>query len=330
MATEAEQQKALMERKRSLAFGAAKQMAQTLSMQGKDPEQWAGAVTEAIIRNPDIIKCDELSFAKAIRDCCTMGLVPDGTQAALVPFKGQATMLPMVGGLKKVVHEVTGTICRSKTVRKQDKFTYRETEKGVEFEHEPNLFAEGDNPIVAAWAAITVKGQTAIRVITITEIDEAEKHSPKKDGSVWRQHRAAMAEKTAVHRLMREHKYLIYSQGQQERVDAVVNSDIEPTEAIDVTPAAEAETGTEKEEKPPKAPRKNGAPRKQAAQPAATTQEPPKEPEAPAAPAEPPPPTDDDAPPDTATAPAKDPQAPIDFSQPIDLGGVGGEDMEDL
>ena len=75
---------------------------------GYDPEQYAAVVLNAMVVNPSLAECTKQSLEKSIIDCLNLGLLPDGKEAAIVPFKsGQsmnATLVPMVGGMVKLAH----------------------------------------------------------------------------------------------------------------------------------------------------------------------------------------------------------------------------------
>ncbi|QDP64883.1 MAG: putative recombination protein [Prokaryotic dsDNA virus sp.] len=67
-----------------------------------DFKAFKNAAVVAITDNPSILQCDKQSVFKAIRTLAGAGLVPDGREAAIVPFKGQAQAMPMVAGIVKV------------------------------------------------------------------------------------------------------------------------------------------------------------------------------------------------------------------------------------
>lgn len=65
-------------------------------------DAFRNAAIVAVQDNPSILSCSPDSVFKAIRRLAGAGLVPDGREAAIVPFKGQAQAMPMVGGLRKI------------------------------------------------------------------------------------------------------------------------------------------------------------------------------------------------------------------------------------
>lgn len=67
------------------------------------------AAVVAVTDNPGILSCKPQSVFKAVRTLAGAGLVPDGREAAIVPFKGEAQAMPMVAGLVKVARN-TGKV----------------------------------------------------------------------------------------------------------------------------------------------------------------------------------------------------------------------------
>lgn len=65
-------------------------------------DAFRNAAVVAVQDNPGILNCQPDSVFRAIRKLAGAGLVPDGREAAIVPFKGQATAMPMVSGLRKI------------------------------------------------------------------------------------------------------------------------------------------------------------------------------------------------------------------------------------
>jgi recombination protein RecT len=65
-------------------------------------KNFQNAAIVAVSDNPSILSCDRQSVFKALRTLAAAGLVPDGREAAIVPFKGSARAMPMVAGLVKV------------------------------------------------------------------------------------------------------------------------------------------------------------------------------------------------------------------------------------
>lgn len=64
-------------------------------------DAFRNAAIVAVQDNPSILQCEKSSVFRAIRRLAASGLVPDGREAAIVPFKGKAQAMPMVAGIIK-------------------------------------------------------------------------------------------------------------------------------------------------------------------------------------------------------------------------------------
>src|SRR6056297_2544476 len=70
-----------------------------------NPDTFRNAAIVAVQTNPTILNCSPESVFTAVRHLAGIGLMPDGREAALVPFKGRAQAQPMVYGLIKAVKQ---------------------------------------------------------------------------------------------------------------------------------------------------------------------------------------------------------------------------------
>lgn len=139
--------------------------------------------------NPAILTCERRSVFKSLRKLAAAGLVPDGREAALVPFKtkidGQFVQacqaMPMVFGLIKTARnsgEITDIRAHIVYQREVDegKFEYvvGDTET---LRHEPILFGDrGD--AVGVYAIATLKDRTTIReFMTAEQVDRVRRSS---------------------------------------------------------------------------------------------------------------------------------------------------------
>ena len=69
-----------------------------LERMGITPEAYERVVLNAVIHNPGLADCDRTSLDIAVADLIQSGLMPDGRQAAIVPFNGKATVISMIEG----------------------------------------------------------------------------------------------------------------------------------------------------------------------------------------------------------------------------------------
>jgi recombination protein RecT len=205
--------------------------------------------------NPGIIQCNAESVFKSIRKLAAAGLVPDGREAALVPFKGTCTAIPMVQGLIKMarrsgdVKDIRAHIVYQNELD-QGRFTYRIGDD-EQLEHDPILFDErGD--VVGTYAIAKLKDGTLVReFMSIDDVERIRRGAASQGGSaqpkgIWANHYNEMVKKTVIRRLV---KRLDLSAEDMRHI----TMDDEPRQIRDVTP--------ERDE--PDAPRKNLAQRMQ-------------------------------------------------------------------
>ena len=66
-------------------------------------ERFVRVVLTAIQNSPKLAEMDRASLWNASMRAAQDGLLPDGREGALVPFKGKVTWIPMVAGIRKKV-----------------------------------------------------------------------------------------------------------------------------------------------------------------------------------------------------------------------------------
>src|SRR3546814_9174090 len=66
-------------------------------------EKFHRVAVTAISSNPDLLNVDRTSLFGALMKAAQDGLLPDGREGAIVPFKGKASWMPMVAGIMKKV-----------------------------------------------------------------------------------------------------------------------------------------------------------------------------------------------------------------------------------
>lgn len=148
------------------------------------PDAFRNAAVVAVSDNPKILSCDEASIFKAIRRLASAGLVPDGREAALVPFKTKINgsfvdvcqAMPMVFGLIKSARR-SGTVkdIRAHIVYQREvdegRFTYVVGDE-ESLEHKPILFGDR-GPAVGAYAIATlIDGMLVREFMAAEDIDK--------------------------------------------------------------------------------------------------------------------------------------------------------------
>ena len=170
------------------------------------PEQFIRAVITSATINPDIQACTWQSVWLSCMQACRDGLLPDGVEGAIVPFKSRATWIPMYQGLLRRFRRsgkfrwVTANV-----VRQGEAFEHYIDECGEHFRHVP-----GDGfsaPIEKIYAlATTQDGGVFVTVMSIEEANKIKNMSrASRDDSPWKMWPEEMYKKTALRRLS---KYL--------------------------------------------------------------------------------------------------------------------------
>ena len=159
----------------------------------------------AISTNPKLMQCKPESILKALMECASYGLEPNGSlsEAALVPYGDKVEFLIEYRGLMKLVwnSNLVKSIHFDK-ICTEDEYVYR-IGKDIEFSHTPNLLERGE-PIAYYSTAQLVNGGFVIHIMTIKEIiNHGSKYSKsyKHKSSPWQTDFDAMAYKTVIRQL---------------------------------------------------------------------------------------------------------------------------------
>ena len=166
------------------------------------PEQFIRAVITSATINPEIQACTWQSVWIACMQACRDGLLPDGVEGAIVPFKSKAQWLPMYQGLLRRFRRsgkfkwVTANV-----VREGEEFAHHIDEQGEHFRHVPG--DKFDAPIVKIYAMATTKdGGVFVNVMSLAEANKIRNMSrASRDDSPWKVWPEEMYKKTALRRL---------------------------------------------------------------------------------------------------------------------------------
>ncbi len=180
---------------------------------GLSIETFAKLAAVAIFNNPMLREADTKSVINSLIMSAKDGLLCDGREAALVPFKTKengtfvtkAQYMPMVDGvLKRVRQSGQVSVIASKPVFANDEFTFFSDEDGDHFKHTPTLGDPGELVAVIAYAKMK-DGTRHIELLRRWEIDRA--RAASKTGTSefgpWHKYYDRMACKTGLHRIGR-------------------------------------------------------------------------------------------------------------------------------
>jgi recombination protein RecT len=156
----------------------------------------------AIQTTPALLKADRRSLFAELTKCAQEGLVPDGQEAAIVPFRDQAKYMPMVKGiLKKVRNSGELASITAQLVYENDEFEFWIDSDGEHLNHKPKIFGERGKRIGVYALAKTKDGAVYIEVMTEDDIAAIRKSS-RGNNTPWNGPFASeMEKKSAIRRL---------------------------------------------------------------------------------------------------------------------------------
>ena len=250
---------------------------------GVTQEQFERVALNALVLNPEIVKCTTQSLDQAVLRCAEVGLLPDGVQAAIIPYKDKASFIPMITGKIVLARRATkGLVLRARCVYEQDDWKHVEG-MHPELVHRPNKNGiKSDEAIIAVYATAIAPDwpEPEWEVLYRPEIDRYRARAASTRGP-WSTDYAEMAEKTVLGLVL---KRLPRRPGENDVEDALFAGEDLPVEVavVDVQ-TSQSEQATEKPRRRRGRPRKvaedapPGAPVAPEAQ--AVSAEPPEEPE---------------------------------------------------
>jgi recombination protein RecT len=155
---------------------------------------------------PELLDCDRKSLLVALQRSASDGLLPDGREATVVPFKSQegkgpriATYMPMYQGLIKQIRN-TGDLASvaAHIVHKNDEFSYVQGDE-EKLTHVPLLGGDRGEPIAVYCIIRTKDGGIYRSYLSKTDVmrirDSSPTHGPK---TPWNTHPMEMWKKSAI------------------------------------------------------------------------------------------------------------------------------------
>ena len=227
--SEQAKRKKLLIRRQEMTRSIVIEQSASLAAIGMNPEHFQEAAVAAILANPNVLNASEKSFAVALRCSVRSGLIPDGREAAIIPFKNQAKFVPMKEGMAKVFTNATGAVLRTGVVYANDKF---DCEMGLEpkLEHKPEIMGERGE-MIAAYAIAIVPNKDMGRIIHIKvmgmdDLNKAKSASAAKSGP-WITWFSQMCEKTVLKSLLSSLAYLLGTGQRGNQFIQILNNDQE-------------------------------------------------------------------------------------------------------
>lgn len=165
------------------------------------PAKFQQVVVTALQLNPSLLSLDRQSLYSACLNCASDGLIPNGKEAALVPFKGKVSYMPMVGGILKLIRNsgelATVDAC---TVHEKDFYESYVDQTGPKFKH---VKARGERgvPILTFAYALTKDGAVYHEEITEEELNTIKSKANDKFSAWQGEFADEMKRKTVLKRL---------------------------------------------------------------------------------------------------------------------------------
>ena len=179
-----------------------------LERMGVSVEAFSRVLLNALLANPKLVECSKASLERAVVICIDAGLLPDGRQAAIVPYSGEAQVLPMIEGRLMLARRATpGLALRVRAVFDADEWEYSEGLVPVLI-HKPDLNASRtEADLIACYAVGIIPGSQAPEFEVHSRADtdryRAKSRASGRAGAPWNTEYVEMAKKTVLGQLLK-------------------------------------------------------------------------------------------------------------------------------
>jgi recombination protein RecT len=220
------------------------------------PARFTRVVMTAVQNNQKLLLCDRVSLFNSCMKCAQDGLLPDGREAALVPFQeegasNQVQYLPMIAGIRKKVRN-SGLLrdWNVQVVQQGDQFDYQLGDDPY-IAHKPSPTGGRARPVLYAYSIATYPDGTKSReVMNADQLKDIQSKSKAKRGpwsdpifypemcrkTVAKLHAKQLPMSTDLDTLLRRDEDLYDFKGERERAQRA--ADVKPppsvTAALDV------------------------------------------------------------------------------------------------
>ncbi len=169
------------------------------------PDLVQRVVMTEVSKNPKILDCNKESILRAVTEACQMGLVPNSVQglAYLIPYGKQCQLIPGFRGLIKLCLQ-SGLVrsIKGAEIRENDDFS---VEQGSNWRlvHKIDITKDRGKVIGYYASAELPGGASDFEVMSESDVTEFLEKIGKKTSEVWKNHRAEMAKKTCIRKLVK-------------------------------------------------------------------------------------------------------------------------------
>ena len=170
------------------------------------PDVMARVVCTAILKTPRLAECRIESLLQSIMLLSQFGMLPDGRSAHLIPyFNTKAScydcqaIIDWKGKVARATENGVENIAAD-VVCHNDKFTWKMTPDGLQFDHEIDFRNPDRGAMFAAYCVWRHAGKFSGCIMSKPEIDGIRKRSKSPDKGPWQTDFNEMAKKSVVHR----------------------------------------------------------------------------------------------------------------------------------
>ena len=168
------------------------------------PDRFVRVATTTLLRVPKLAECDQASFMKAMLDCSSLGLEPDGRRCHLIPFENRRAgtvecqlIIDYKGLIELAKRSGEVKTWKAHTVCQNDPIF--EWENG-EITHQID-WLQDRGEVLAVYSHVTTKdGDSDYEVMTKAEVEAIRNRSRAGNSGPWQTDWSEMAKKTVLRR----------------------------------------------------------------------------------------------------------------------------------
>lgn len=173
----------------------------TLLPSNISPEKFQNTAIAAVKQNLDLVNCTRRSLMAALTKAALDGLLPDGREGVITPFKGVAVWNPMAYGLRKRLREIDDIIADTQVVHANDKFIWHQGDE-PRIDHIPATLGTPRGDMIGAYAIFKREDGTILHreIMDMTQIETTRAQSKAKDSLMWTTFKSEGYRKTVLRR----------------------------------------------------------------------------------------------------------------------------------
>lgn len=167
-----------------------------------DIDKFISVLVFYIKKNIGLLEKDRQSLVNSIRDAATDGLLIDGREGYISPYKGVLKFGAMTAGIVKKL-ALAGVSVNPQVVRQNDKFEYWTDELGQHIKHAPDPFdsIEKRGLLVGAYSiAKTSDGFIHIEIMSKEDVMKVKSKSNNQTGLMWTEFEEEGYKKSVIRR----------------------------------------------------------------------------------------------------------------------------------